>query len=145
MLDLNTIKKYIKNIDVVDSKDVITPWLPQSGSYLKILDIPYIIEDTNTSVSSEIVEQILQTTYIFNNIVLASKSRVIKSSPKSDIAVIWIDIWDVQSSFKAKSLINRYFNIGNYITTIQDTNMKPEASMQELLEIGAHNVLLSYS
>ena len=118
MLDLNTIKKYIKNIDVVDSKDVIALWLPQSGSYLKILDIPYIIEDTNTSVSSEIVEQILQSTYIFNNIVLVSKSRVIKSSPKSDIAVIWIDIWDVQSSSKAKSLINRYFNIGNYITTI---------------------------
>ena len=125
MLDLNTIKKYIKNIDVVDSKDVIALWLPQSGSYLKILDIPYIIEDTNTSVSSEIVEQILQSTYIFNNIVLVSKSRVIKSSPKSDIAVIWIDIWDVQSSSKAKSLINRYFNIENYITTIQGTNMKP--------------------
>jgi len=29
MLDFNTIKKYIKNVDVVDSKDVIAPWLPQ--------------------------------------------------------------------------------------------------------------------
>jgi len=58
--------------------------------------------------------------------VLVSKSRVIKVSPKLDMAVIWIDIWDVQSSSKAKSLINRYFNIRNYITTIQDTNMKPE-------------------
>ena len=28
MLDLNTIKKYIKNVDVVNSKDVIAPWLP---------------------------------------------------------------------------------------------------------------------
>ena len=57
--------------------------------------------------------------------VLASKSRVVKASLKSNMAVIWIDIWDVQSSSKAKSLINRYFNIENYITTIQGTNMKP--------------------
>jgi len=120
MLDFNTIKKYIKNVDIVDFKDVIAPWLPQSRSYLKIFGILYIIEDTNTSVSSGIVEQILQSTHIFNNMVLASKLRVIKVSPKLDMAVIWIDIWDVQSSSKAKSLINRYFNIGNYITTCQD-------------------------
>ena len=37
---------------------------------------------------------------------------------KSDIAIIWIDIWDAQSSSKAKSLINRCFNIGNLIATI---------------------------
>jgi len=92
------------------------------------LNIPYIIEDTNTSVFPEIVEQILQSTHIFNNIVLALKSKVVKASPKSNMAVIWIDIWDVQSSSKAKSLINRYFNIENYITTIQDTNMKPGIS-----------------
>ena len=121
-------KKYIKNIDIVDSKDVIVPQSPQSKSYLKILDILYIIEDTNTPVSSKIVEQILQFTYIFNNVVLISKPRVIKASPKLDITVIWIDIWDVQSGSKAKSLINRCFNIGNYIATIQNTNMKPEIS-----------------
>jgi len=121
-------KKYIKNIDIVDSKDVIVPQSPQSKSYLKILDILYIIEDTNTPVSSKIVEQILQFTYIFNNVVLVSKPRVIKASPKLDITVIWIDIWDVQSGSKAKSLINRCFNIGNYIATIQNTNMKPEIS-----------------
>ena len=36
-----------------------------------------------------------------------------------------IDIWDIQSSSRAKSLINQYFNVGKYITTIQDTNMNP--------------------
>jgi len=39
-------------------------------------------------------------------------------SPKSDIAIIWIDIWDAQSSIKAKCLINKYFNVSNYIATI---------------------------
>ena len=87
-LDLNTIEKYIKNIDVVNSKDVMVPQLSQSKSYLKILNILYIIENTNASIFSEIVEQILQSTHIFNDVVLISKPRVIKVSPKLDIAVI---------------------------------------------------------
>ena len=38
-LDLNTIKIYIKNINVIDSNEVISLKLPQSKLYLKILDI----------------------------------------------------------------------------------------------------------
>ncbi len=48
-------------------------------------------------------------------------------SPKSDMAVIWVDIWDAQSSMKAKDLINRYFNIGSYIATICGMNINLEA------------------
>jgi len=39
------------------------------------------------------------------------------------MTIIWIDIWDIQSSNKAKKLINRCFNIGSYIATIRGTNM----------------------
>jgi len=70
-----------------------------------------------------VVEDILKKNYIFNNISLASKPRVIKVSLKSDMAIIWIDIWDVQSSSNAKMLINMYFNVSNYIATIQEANM----------------------
>jgi len=45
-----------------------------------------------------------------------SKPRVIKVSPKSDIAIVWIDIWDVQSGKNAKMLI-----ITNKILTGCDT------------------------
>ena len=41
------------------------------------------------------------------------------------MSVIWIDIWDVQSGSKAKSLINQYFNIGKYIAIIRRANMNP--------------------
>ena len=47
-----------------------------------------------------------------------SKPHVIKVSPKSDMLIIWIDIWDVQSGSKAKSIINRCFNVGRLIVTI---------------------------
>ena len=39
------------------------------------------------------------------------------------MAIIWVDIWNVQSSNKAKELINRYFNVRSYITTVRGANM----------------------
>ena len=64
------------------------------------------------------MEIILKQNQIFNNIKLAFKPRVIKVLPKLDMFIIWIDIWDVQSGSKVKSLINRCFNVGKYIVTI---------------------------
>ena len=66
---------------------------------------------------------ILKQNHIFDNISLASKPRVIKVSPKSDMTIVWLDIWDAQSSVNAKMLINRCFNVGNYITTIWDARV----------------------
>ena len=42
--------------------------------------------------------------------------------------IIWIDIWNVQSRSKAKSLINQYFNVRKYIATIRGANMNPGVS-----------------
>ena len=66
---------------------------------------------------------ILKQNQIFDNVNLMSKPRVIKVSPKSDMFIIWIDIWDIQSSSKAKRLINWCFNVSKYIATIQGANM----------------------
>lgn len=70
--DLNTIENYIKNIDIANSNEVISPRLLQSKSYLKILDISYYIKDTDLSIISDVVEKVLQYTHIFNNVVLVS-------------------------------------------------------------------------
>ena len=83
------------------------------------------MENINIPITSDIVETIIKNNYIFNNIAVTSKPHVIKISPKSDMTIIWLDIWNIQSSSKIKRLINRCFNIGSYITTIQDVNMNP--------------------
>ena len=57
-------------------------------SYLKIIDIPYIMESTNIPINSSVIQSSIQSTYIFNNICFMSKPYIIKTSPKSDIAVI---------------------------------------------------------
>jgi len=88
LLDLNIIERYIKNVDIINSVENMMPRLLQSKSYLKILDVSYIMKRTNIPIISSIVEKIIKTTHIFNNVVLASKSCVIKLSPKSDIMII---------------------------------------------------------
>ena len=90
--DLQEIEKYVKNSLLMDADQISSPRLLQSKSYLKIVGIPYLNEQTNTCISSENVEKILKNNHIFNNIVLTFKPRIIKVSPKSDIAIIWIDI-----------------------------------------------------
>jgi len=57
---------------------------------------------------------------------LISQPHIIKASPKLDTVVIWVDIWDFQSSLNAKILINRCFNIKNHSNMIHGTNMNPQ-------------------
>jgi len=124
--DLTTIEKYVKNSENIDSSQVDTPCLPQSKSYLKIIGIPYFPNgNLQDCLNTSDVETIIKQNHIFNNITLASKSRVIEVSPKSDMAIVWINIWDTQSGAKAKGLINRYFNIRSFIATIRGTNANP--------------------
>jgi len=105
--DLLIIENYVKNSENIDSSQVDSPRLPQSKSYLKIIDILYFPHDNmQDCLTSSDVELIIKQNYIFNNTTLTSKLRVIKASPKLDMAIIWIDIWDAQSGARAKDLIN---------------------------------------
>jgi len=115
-------------LNCIKIDSVKVPYLSQSKSYLKIIGIPYLVENTNTSITADVVEAIIKRNNIFNNIAIVSRSCVIKVSPKSDMAIIWLDVWDVQSGNKAKELINRCFNIRSYITTICGANMNPDVS-----------------
>ena len=124
--DLTTIEKYIKNLENINSSQVDIPCLLQSKSYLKIIGIPYFPNGSlQDCLNVSDVKTIFKQNHIFNNITLASKPRVIEVLPKSDMAIVWINIWDTQSSAKAKSLINRCFNIRSFIATIRGTNANP--------------------
>ena len=62
------IEDYMKNLNDINSNNVMSSRLPQPKSYLKILGIPYFVEDTNLSLTSNIIK-VLETTHIFNNVV----------------------------------------------------------------------------
>ena len=92
LLDLKVVEKYMKELNNIDTSNVISLRLSQSKLYLKILDILYLIENTNLSITVNIIEKIIQISYIFNNTVLASHPHIIKALPKFDRVVIWMNI-----------------------------------------------------
>jgi len=121
--DLQKIKKCVKNSLTTDVDQISTPRLPQFKLYLKIVGISYISKCLNVQISSKEVESILKVNHVFNDIILASKLRIIKVLPKSDMAIIWIDIWDTQNSSNMKKIINRCFNVGSFIAIVHGANM----------------------
>ena len=86
--NLQKIEKYVKSLLITDIDQISSPRLPQSKSYLKIMGIPYLSKQLNSCISSDDVKKILKNNHIFNDIILASRQRVIKVSLKSDMTII---------------------------------------------------------
>jgi len=104
-LDLSTIEKYLKSVQNINLDSIESPRLPKSKSYMKIIGLPYSSE--LGVMSPDIIEGVLKDSHLFKDATLASKPCVIKASPKSDKAVVWVDIWDSQSGSYTKNIINR--------------------------------------
>jgi len=123
--ELEVIKQWLKKVAGLAASTVVEPCLPQSKSFLKILDVPYWGNNSLLSIIQAQVESVIANTSIFEGVVLASRSHIMKASPSSDMSVIWIDIWDSQKGSKGKTFINRSFNFGCHTATVQGTAMHP--------------------
>ena len=71
--DICIVSNYVKNTNNMNSEDVQNTYLLQSKLYFKILGLPYHIKNTNTPIDSNVIENIIKLTYIFNNIKVVSK------------------------------------------------------------------------
>jgi len=143
MSDLSIIEKYVKNINNINLDNIDCSCLPKSKSYLKIIGLPHNTE--NGVLTPEVVKGVLKDSHLFENIVLASKPQVIKASPKSDMAVVQVDLWDSQSGSLAKNIINHCFNVGQYIATIQGTNTNLEVPQCKNCWKWGHSILSCHS
>ena len=124
---MSIIEDILKNSENINQDLIESSHLSQSKLFLKILGFPYYLENTNKAISPDIILGVLKELHIFNNIALASKPRII-TSPNSNSAVIWINIWDSQFESKAKSISNHHFNIEWFIATICGTSTNPGVS-----------------
>jgi len=122
---MSIIDKYIRKTENIDLEYIDILQLSMFKLYLKILGLSYIVDSTNLSITPDIIKGVLKETHIFNNVVLTFKPHIIKASNNSDSVVIWVNIWDSQNDFKAKSIINCQFNIECFIATIYNTNINP--------------------
>jgi len=103
-LDLSKIEKYLKNVENINPDSIESPCLPKSKSYMKIIGLLY--SSKSGVLTSDVIEGVLKELHLFKDAILASKPYVIKASPKSNKAVVWVDIWDSQSSSCMKNIIN---------------------------------------
>lgn len=93
--DLQIIENYVINVEYINSENMKTPHLPQSKSYLKIIGISYLIENTNTSLNPSVIKTIFKNNHIFNNVAIISKPHIIKISSKLNMAIIQLNIQDI--------------------------------------------------
>ena len=91
-LEISIISNYFKNCNNIDLNNIQDTCLSQSKFYLKILSIPYTLEGTNMPINFKTMEVFIKTLHIFNNINITSKPYIVKVSPKSDMAIVWINI-----------------------------------------------------
>jgi len=75
--DICIVSNYVKNANNMNSEDVQDARLPQSKLYLKILGLPYHIKNTNIPMNSSVIENIIKSTHIFNDIKVVSKPQVV--------------------------------------------------------------------
>ena len=59
--------------------------------YLK-LEVSYFLENTNLLIMFNVIKTAIKKTHISNDIVLVFHSYIIKASPKSNMAVKWVNI-----------------------------------------------------
>ena len=58
--DLSIVKKYMKELNDINLNNIISSRLLQSKFYLKILGIFYFIDDTNLSITLDIIERVYE-------------------------------------------------------------------------------------
>ena len=85
-IDLSTIEKYLKNIENVNPESIESPCLPKSKSYMKIIGLSY--SSKSGVLTPDVIKGVLKKSYLFKDIVLASKPCIIKVLPKSDKTVV---------------------------------------------------------
>ena len=73
---------------MVEENSEVEPRLPQSKSFLKVLDVPYWDSKTSLHVTPAQVAEALSSSPLFEGVILASMPRIMKVSPSSDMSVI---------------------------------------------------------
>jgi len=77
---------------------------------MKILRFPYTEDKPKLPINFDI-KAVLKKTLLFDNVILALKPQIIKVFPKSNMTVVWVNIWHSQNRVKAKNIINQQFNV----------------------------------
>jgi len=88
--ELSRIKDFLKKINNINLDSIESPCLLKSKSFMKIVGLLY--NSKREVLTPDFIKGILKEIHLFKDVMLASKPHVIKASPKSNMAVVWVDI-----------------------------------------------------
>jgi hypothetical protein len=112
--DLEILKLYVGR--VLNTTQDFDLGVPQSKSYLKIVHIPFFIN--NEPIKPEFVVEAIKHHELSGNFILAGPPRVTRNTRDSDSCTVWFDLWDSQNSKWAVPLVNCRINIRGWTSTI---------------------------
>jgi hypothetical protein len=99
--------------------------LPQSRSYLKIVDVPIFKLGSPDKIDSTFVHKVMLESPVGHLISLASSPYVMYNTCHSDTATVWFNVVDSQSGTSAKALINCSIQFGLASCLIRGTRTNP--------------------
>ena len=90
--ELSRIEDFLKKIDNINLNSIEGPHLPKSKLYMKIIGL--LFNSEQEVLTPDFIEGVLKEMHLFKDVMLASKPYIIKAFPKSDMVVVWVDIWN---------------------------------------------------
>jgi hypothetical protein len=112
--DLKILKLYVGcTLNTTQNFDL---GVPQSKSYLKIVHIPFFIN--NEPIKPEFVVEAMKCHELADNFIFAGPPQIARNTRDSDSCTVWFYLWDLQNSKWAVPLVNRRINIEGWTSTI---------------------------
>ena len=97
--------------------------LPSSTSYLKLVDVPFTVNDTAIT-PDQVLAQIAKAR-LQDLVVLQTPPRVVRDSPKSDTCTVYFNVADSVSGARAKGLTGRTVQFGRFVSTFRAARANP--------------------
>src|SRR5215467_1256200 len=102
--------------------------LPQSKSFLRMLDVPRYRSDGSQTRSKQ-VEQVMAQSALAPHFILAGKPRCIPDSKRSATLTVFFEVWDSQAGSRAKALVGHTLHFGSSTCKIVTANKSPSVPL----------------
>ena len=116
----------------IPDADDLKAWvgLPTSTSYLKIVDVPYFVDNfTKVPTKPEEVRRDMESSPLSEHFTLTGPPRVVRNSPASTTAMVFFNVWDSQTGARARKLMNNTILIRGVTCQIRTARANPGLSL----------------
>ena len=101
--------------------------LPSLTSYLKLVDIPYSLNDK--VITPKVVLSHLNGSGLSDLLILSTPPRVVRDSRMSDTTMVYLNVADSVSGAQAKALLSRSVQFGQFVCPFRAARANPGSAL----------------